>query len=175
MKTVAAFNKPFEAHMLVARLESSGIAAFTRDEHMVTLDWLASNAIGGVKVDVADEDYEKAIAVMSAPSQEGEETCARQREGASSTPGAGSRVVLFLIGALPMGVLFYIITPAPKWERRQPLFEEDTIDSRPLASAFAGTLGGMLLLVVTKPKWPNKAPDPTPTSVTSPANESKTK
>lgn len=67
MKTLAAFNKPIEAHLLIARLEGSGIAAFARDEHMVTLDWLAANAIGGVKVDVADEDYEKALALMATP------------------------------------------------------------------------------------------------------------
>jgi hypothetical protein len=68
MKNIAAFNMPIDAHMLIARLGGNGIAAFARDEHMVTLDWLASNAIGGVKVDVADEDYEKALEVMAAPS-----------------------------------------------------------------------------------------------------------
>src|SRR5437016_5327307 len=53
--------------MLIARLQGSGIAAFARDEHMVTLDWLASNAIGGVKVDVDDEDFDRALALMAAP------------------------------------------------------------------------------------------------------------
>ncbi|MDB6169137.1 MAG: hypothetical protein JWM88_2001, partial [Verrucomicrobia bacterium] len=28
------------------------------------VDWLYSNALGGVKVDVADEDYERALQVM---------------------------------------------------------------------------------------------------------------
>lgn len=70
MKTLAAFDKPIDAHMLIARLEGNGIAAFARDEHMVTLDWLAANAIGGIKVDVADEDYERAVAVMNAPPDE---------------------------------------------------------------------------------------------------------
>jgi hypothetical protein len=70
MRTLAAFNKPIDAHMLIARLEGSGIPAYARDEHMVTLDWLAANAIGGIKVDVADEDYEKALAVMNSPPDE---------------------------------------------------------------------------------------------------------
>ena len=43
----------------------TGIAAHVRDENMVTLDWLASLAVGGVKVDVADEDYEAALAVLA--------------------------------------------------------------------------------------------------------------
>lgn len=66
MKTIAAYNKPIDAHLLIARLEGHGIPAFARDEHMVTLDWLASNAIGGVKVDVADEDYERALEFLTA-------------------------------------------------------------------------------------------------------------
>ena len=65
MKTLAAFSKPIDAQLLVTRLEGNGIAAYTRDEYMVTLDWLASNAIGGVKVDVADEDYQRALDLLA--------------------------------------------------------------------------------------------------------------
>jgi hypothetical protein len=64
MKTLATFSKPMDAHLLIARLEGSGIRAYLRDENMVTLDWLASNAIGGVKVDVGDEDFARAWEVM---------------------------------------------------------------------------------------------------------------
>ncbi|PTY02670.1 hypothetical protein DB347_23445 [Opitutaceae bacterium EW11] len=70
MKTVATFSKPFEAHLLIGRLEGSGVHAFARDENFVTLDWLYSNAIGGVKVDVSDEDYERAMDIL----KEGEES-----------------------------------------------------------------------------------------------------
>jgi hypothetical protein len=65
MRTLAAFNHPDQAHLLRMRLEGCGIAAHVRDENMVTLDWLASIAVGGVKVDVADEDYEAALAVLA--------------------------------------------------------------------------------------------------------------
>ncbi len=73
MKTLAAFSKPMDAHLLISRLAGNGIAAFLRDEHMVTLDWLASNAIGGVKVDVGDEDYARALELIAAgPAAESE-------------------------------------------------------------------------------------------------------
>jgi hypothetical protein len=65
MRSVGSFSKPYEAHLLVSRLEASGIRAFLRDEYTVTLYWLYSNAIGGVKVDVADEDYERAMELLS--------------------------------------------------------------------------------------------------------------
>jgi len=58
VKTIATFSLPEEAHLLRTRLESVGIPAFVQDEHFVQLDWLYSNAIGGVRVQVADEDLE---------------------------------------------------------------------------------------------------------------------
>jgi len=65
MKTLASFNLPMDAHLLRARLEGSGITAYVRDENLITLDWLYSNAVGGVKVDVMDEDYEKALELLN--------------------------------------------------------------------------------------------------------------
>ncbi len=67
MKTIAAFNRPIDAHMLIARLGGSGVTAYARDENMVTLDWLAANAIGGMKVEVADEDYDRALEILAMP------------------------------------------------------------------------------------------------------------
>jgi hypothetical protein len=66
MKTIASYNNPMDAHLLRARLEGSGISAYLRDENMITLDWLAANAVGGIRVDVADEDYAKAMEVLQA-------------------------------------------------------------------------------------------------------------
>ena len=65
MRTLASFDHADQAHLLRMRLEGDGIAAYVRDENMVTLDWLYSLAVGGVKVDVADEDYEAALAVLA--------------------------------------------------------------------------------------------------------------
>lgn len=64
MKHLATFETPIEAHLLIARLQGSGIAAVARDEHAVSLNAFASHAFGGVKVDVADEDFERALTVM---------------------------------------------------------------------------------------------------------------
>ena len=66
MKIVASFSKPEQAHLLRAHLEGNGVAAFVRDDHTVTADWALSNAIGGVKVEVAEEDYDEALSVLAA-------------------------------------------------------------------------------------------------------------
>jgi len=64
MRTVATFANPAEAHLLAAHLGGNGIEVVLRDENTVQAEMLLSNAVGGVKVDVADEDYASAIAIV---------------------------------------------------------------------------------------------------------------
>ena len=60
MKTIATFSKPEEAHLFRTRLGAAGIPAYVQDEHFIQMDWLYSNAIGGVRVQIADADVESA-------------------------------------------------------------------------------------------------------------------
>ena len=55
VQTIATFSKPEDAHLLRMRLDAGGIEAFVQDENMIQMDWLLSNAVGGVRVQVADE------------------------------------------------------------------------------------------------------------------------
>ena len=68
MKTIATFSKPEEAHLFRTRLEAAGVQAFVQDEHFVQLDWLYSNAIGGVRVQIADEDFDAVREFLAADS-----------------------------------------------------------------------------------------------------------
>jgi len=47
---IASFSQPVEAHLARTRLESEDIPCVVRDEYLVRVNWLLSNAIGGVKV-----------------------------------------------------------------------------------------------------------------------------
>lgn len=58
MITIARFSTPEEAHLFRLRLASGGVEAFILDEYMIQMDWLISNAIGGVRVQIAEEDLE---------------------------------------------------------------------------------------------------------------------
>ena len=51
--------------MLRAHLEGSGISAYVRDENTVSMDWMLSNAIGGVKVEVHETDYKAAAGLLA--------------------------------------------------------------------------------------------------------------
>lgn len=66
MKTVAAFSHAHGAHLVRGRLEAEGLSAFVGDENLIGLNWMYSQAVGGVKVWVADVDYEAALRVLGA-------------------------------------------------------------------------------------------------------------
>lgn len=75
--TLATFSHPTEADPVVAWLESEGIECFLTNEHTVTMNWLYSNAIGGVGVQVKAADVEQAneiLQVISNPDAIGKES-----------------------------------------------------------------------------------------------------
>jgi hypothetical protein len=62
--TVARFDIPANAHIARNALEEAGIKAVIQDEQLVAMDYLLSLAVGGIKVQVWEEDAERAIAVL---------------------------------------------------------------------------------------------------------------
>lgn len=88
MKTVTFRH---EAELVVLGLASAGIDAWLVDHHLVSADPLISNAIGGIKVHVREDDEARAREVLAelerpptedvclacgAPMPEGEPRCA---------------------------------------------------------------------------------------------------
>lgn len=63
---VAACAGPVEAHLIRCCLEAGGVEAFVTDEHIVSVQWLFSAAVGGVKVRVHARDVERARAILDA-------------------------------------------------------------------------------------------------------------
>ncbi|MCX6853679.1 MAG: DUF2007 domain-containing protein [Verrucomicrobia bacterium] len=74
MLTIAKFSKVEEAHMLRLRLEAGGVRAFIPDENVVQMHWLYSNAIGGVRVQIAEDDFDRAKEILEDPGIEPENT-----------------------------------------------------------------------------------------------------
>jgi len=59
------FQYSSEAFICKGKLESSGIPVFMRDQHTVDTNPMLSNAVGGVKLYVRTEDYNKAKEILS--------------------------------------------------------------------------------------------------------------
>lgn len=65
MKTIARFGKSEDAHLCRMHLGSLGIEAYVQDENMAQLEQPLSNAVGGVRVEVNDEDYDAATHLLA--------------------------------------------------------------------------------------------------------------
>ncbi len=59
-KTLKTFDTAIEAYILKNRLEGEGISCFILDENIVTLNPLFNFAVGGIRLQVDEKDYEKA-------------------------------------------------------------------------------------------------------------------
>jgi predicted RNA-binding Zn-ribbon protein involved in translation (DUF1610 family) len=59
--TVRSFDNNFKANIALTRLESMGIECFFKDDFTVNIDPILSNAIGGIKIQVREEDAQEAL------------------------------------------------------------------------------------------------------------------
>jgi hypothetical protein len=62
--TIRSFEYPLEVTLLKGMLEEVGIPVYIKDEFTILMNPLYSNAIGGIKVQVLEEDVEKAMQVL---------------------------------------------------------------------------------------------------------------
>ena len=70
-RTVAVYAYPANAAVMKSKLESEGVVVLLRDEFTIGVDPFASQAIGGVKMDVHVEDYVKALGIIELNSARG--------------------------------------------------------------------------------------------------------
>jgi Zn finger protein HypA/HybF involved in hydrogenase expression len=54
--TFKTFDNSMDAHILKIKLESEGITCFLFDEHIVSVNPLYSNLVGGIKLKINEED-----------------------------------------------------------------------------------------------------------------------
>jgi len=62
---VAAYMDLPAAYVAKGLLESEGIRAVLRDEHLVTANWMLSNAIGGIRLEVPQSRLADARALLA--------------------------------------------------------------------------------------------------------------
>ena len=61
---VATFSQPIEAHLARTKLESEGIVCVVADEYLIRVNWLLSNAVGGVKLMVPRWEADRARDIL---------------------------------------------------------------------------------------------------------------
>ncbi|WP_161571086.1 putative signal transducing protein [Granulicella sibirica] len=65
--TIRQYRDQGEAMLARSVLESAGVSCFLRDENTVRIDWLWSNLMGGIRLQVAEEDVAAAEAILTQP------------------------------------------------------------------------------------------------------------
>jgi hypothetical protein len=65
--TVRQYRDLTEAQLAKGILDSAGIFSFLRDENTVRMDWVWSNLMGGVRLQVGEQDRDAAQAVLAQP------------------------------------------------------------------------------------------------------------
>jgi hypothetical protein len=65
--TVRQHRELSEAQVARGVLESAGIACYLRDENAVRLEWVWSNLLGGVRLQVREEDRQAAEEILTQP------------------------------------------------------------------------------------------------------------
>jgi regulatory protein YycI of two-component signal transduction system YycFG len=63
-KLLAAFDNYVLANMALGLLQENNIECHLKDEHIVTLDPLLNPAVGGIKVMVIANQFEKAVSIV---------------------------------------------------------------------------------------------------------------
>jgi hypothetical protein len=71
--TVESYQSLNEANIAKSELAAFGIEAYLKDENAIRLDWLWSNAFGGVKLQVPEEQAAEARELLQAEPAAGDE------------------------------------------------------------------------------------------------------
>ena len=116
---VARFTTIGEAEIARSALRASGIEVAIADEHIIAIDWLASNAVGGVKLLVREEDRDRAARIIAGGEVE-EDALADDVDDSSDDeelcPNCASaelvpipRLKIFALAALAGGAASYVL------------------------------------------------------------------
>ncbi len=63
---IRTFDNYISANMTLGKLQNNGIECFLKDEFSATINPILSNAIGGIKLMVKDEDVKEATEILKA-------------------------------------------------------------------------------------------------------------
>jgi len=101
---LASYRDLIEAEIVKGHLEAEGIQCVLTDDNTVAVNPFYSNAVGGVKLKVFQEDYDKAIAIIGTakdvPVDEDDVLTSRLMTPLQSTKGILIFIAVILVAAL---------------------------------------------------------------------------
>lgn len=146
LETVLTYDRPSEAEVDKAFLESHGITVFLLNANT------ARNELGApffIRLQVMTEDRPRALDLLRAvnPARFGSVA------NVAAIDAEIKRAVLWFLGsAIPVGVLTYQLLPEPVWKEQMRIYEPAPYDVRPLSSAAAAFLAGLVAVWISR-RW----------------------
>ena len=96
--TVDRYFHPTEAHIAAGKLQSEGIPVFLLGINHASANWLLSNALGGIRLQVPAsqvDDARRLLAQIAKPDDKGQHPCP-ECGGSDTTAMSNSRKIAFL-------------------------------------------------------------------------------
>lgn len=116
---IASFSYVHEAQIVKSLLEAEGIQAFIKNEHIATQNWLYTNAVGEVQLEVAAEHAEVAKKLIEKAytlheiQKEAEPANERTQEKTDLCPKCESDRIEYEVTGKPGIFVSWIVTGAP--------------------------------------------------------------
>jgi hypothetical protein len=156
MQTIATFGDGIGAHLARGRLQEAGIRVFLVNENTVWVAPHLTNAIGGIKLQVAEEDVDKARTLLAEESGIEEENAEEMGSDDEIAPtrreqNADRAFRGALIGLLVLPLQFYI-----SWLLIQVLFSKEQIGAQQAGRALIAAVINMAciaLMIAYVSRW----------------------
>jgi hypothetical protein len=125
---IRTFQNYFNAHITMTRLRSEGIDCYLRDEFTVTVDPVLSNAVGGIKLIVNNNQLEEANKLLQQFDEEYRQSAVCPRCGnrtielvpKQTTANLATAVLTWLLGS-------YAISPKNIYQCSSCNYESETL------------------------------------------------
>jgi transcription elongation factor Elf1 len=124
----AVFDNYINAHVTMGRLQEEHINCWLKDENTVTIDPILTNAVGGIKLMVAEPQIERALALIATDRQEYQQQhpcpqCGSENIDLVSTPrkagnwlGTITSAVLGIGSATPIDKVYHCFDCGKEYE-----------------------------------------------------------
>ena len=114
--TIATYIGAWEAHLARAKLESEGIYSLVLDDQTASINWIYSSTIGGVRLQVREQDSERAIQLLETTAEERpaiQQECPAPDTTAPTCPACGSSNIARARFSSPVAVLSFLLLGLP--------------------------------------------------------------
>jgi len=113
LTTIGSYNTFLEASLVRSELEAFAVDVFLADAEMVRLNWMWSNALGGVKVQVPESEREEALDILGLEPCDEQDWPELPEAAVSACPACNTEYFLDKRGAfLTLLILGFPVVPA---------------------------------------------------------------